>query len=66
MLITRTSILSGVTRTLDIDISNEQIKLWENGRLIQDVMPHLTADEREFIITGITPEEFTSLFPKEE
>lgn len=28
------------------------------GRMIQDIFPYLTADEREFIKTGITPDEW--------
>ena len=66
MIITRTSPLTGRTQALDIDVTIEQIKAWENGALIQDVMPHLSADEREFIISGCTPQDFNVLFPEEE
>ena len=66
MIITRTSPLTGLTQALDIDVTIEQIKAWENGALIQDVMPHLSADEREFIISGCTPQDFNVLFPEEE
>ena len=66
MIITRTSPLTGRTQALDIDVTIEQIKSWENGALIQDVMPHLSADEREFIISGCTPQDFNVLFPEEE
>lgn len=66
MIITRTSPLTGRTQSLDIDVSIEQIKSWESGALIQDVMPHLSADEREFIISGCTPQDFDILFPAEE
>jgi hypothetical protein len=31
---------------------------WERGVLIQDAMPHLSPDEREFLMTGITPDEW--------
>ena len=65
MIITRTSPLTGRTQSLDIDVTIEQIKAWEQGSLIQDVMPQLTADEREFIISGCTPEDFNTLFPEE-
>jgi hypothetical protein len=33
--------------------------------LIQEAMPNLSADDREFIMTGITPEEWNSAFPDE-
>tara|TARA_R100001594_G_scaffold12009_2_gene26906 strand:- start:3296 stop:3481 length:186 start_codon:yes stop_codon:yes gene_type:complete len=61
MLITKTSMLSGNTSSMDIDVSQDQIDLWQGGSLIQNVMPNLSADEREFIMTGITPEEWDSM-----
>jgi len=62
MLITRTSAFSGKTRTLDLPITQEQLDKWKRGMLIQDAMPSLTADDREFIKTGITPEEWDATF----
>jgi len=35
------------------------------GMLIQDAMPNVSVDEREFIMTGITPEEWDSTFNEE-
>ena len=61
MLITKTSMLSGNTSSMDIDVSQDQIDLWQGGSLIQNAMPDLSADEREFIMTGITPEEWDSM-----
>ena len=61
MLITKVSMMSGVKRTLDIDVTAEQLSEWQNGALIQDAMPHLSVDEREFIKTGITAEEWEGL-----
>ena len=60
MLIIRRSGLTGNISTMDIDVTQEQINEWEGGSLIQDVMPDLTPDEREFIMTGITQEEWES------
>tara|TARA_R100001163_G_scaffold43776_1_gene33018 strand:- start:63 stop:263 length:201 start_codon:yes stop_codon:yes gene_type:complete len=65
MLITRTSPFSNQTNIMEIDVTEEQIALWESGTLIQNAMPHLTPDEREFIMTGITPEEWDSAFSDE-
>jgi hypothetical protein len=31
---------------------------WKDGALIQDAFPYLSADEREFIVTGIPPGEW--------
>jgi len=58
MKITRTSRLSAETNVMDIDITQEQLALWEGGMLIQDAMPNIGSDEREFIMTGITPQEW--------
>ena len=66
MQITRTSIFSGIKRTLEIDISEEQYQNWSSGALLQDCAPHLSADDREFIMTGVTPEEWGEAFGDDE
>lgn len=66
MEITRTSILSGVTRTKNIDVTMNQLQKWSEGANIQDVMGNLSVDDREFIMTGITPEEWNDTFGEEE
>jgi hypothetical protein len=35
---------------------------WVDGALIQDALPYLTADEREFLMTGITPDQWKKMF----
>ena len=62
MKITRTSAFTGVTRTLDMPVTHDQITRWMSGELIQDAMPDLTHAQREFIKTGITAEEWDSTF----
>ena len=62
MKITRTSKLTGITRTKEIDVTEDQLLAWEMGKLIQDAMPQLSADDREFIKTGITGEEWDQVF----
>ena len=62
MLIAKTSSLTSRTHEMEIDVSDKQIALWLEGALIQDVMPNLTPDEREFIMTGITPAEWDEAF----
>ena len=56
MLITRRCPFTGVQNKKEIDVTEEQIRIWHEGTLIQDAMPELTASEREFIMTGITDE----------
>lgn len=58
MQITRTSMLSGITSTVEIAVTQVQIDAWIGGALIQNAMPNLTEAEREFIMTGATDEEW--------
>jgi hypothetical protein len=51
---------------MDIPVTQEQLDLWNNGVLIQDAMPNLTADQREFIKTGITADEWDEVFGEDE
>jgi len=63
MLITKTSRISGTFSTMELDITSEQFARIESGiELIQNIVPHLSSDEREFLITGITPDEWNKLF----
>jgi hypothetical protein len=67
-LITRKSILSGIERTKDIEgVTEEKLEEWRGkdgnpGKPIQDVFPHMSPDDREFIMTGIVPEEWDQMF----
>ena len=66
MKIQRTSAHSGISRTLDLDVTLEEYAAWRGGELIQNAMPRLNADEREFIKTGITAEEWEQIFSPQE
>ncbi len=49
--------------TLDLPITEAQIDNWRNGgRNIQVVMPHLSADHREFLMTGLMPDSWEEIF----
>jgi len=61
MLVGRKSIITGVKSEMEIDVSEKQITLWMEGELIQNVMPNLSPDEREFLMTGITPAEWNEM-----
>jgi hypothetical protein len=60
--VTRKSQMSGITRTLELNITSDQMKAYETKLLVQDAFPQLTADEREFIKTGVTAEEWEEMF----
>ena len=51
--------LSGIKRTKTFDITYAQYCSWDiEGELIQNAMPNLSASDREFIMTGMTDEEY--------
>jgi len=58
MEVTRTSRITGITRTIDLPITEEQLIDYGRGALIQDALWNLTASQREFFMTGITEEEW--------
>lgn len=51
---------------MDIEVTSEQLDQIDGGRFVQDVCPHLSPGEREFLITGITPEEWDRLIGSDE
>ena len=67
MLITRQSPLTQKFHTVDLDVTLEQLVEIKSadGRLIQHVLPHLTSDQREFILTGYTPQDWDTIFEDE-
>ena len=62
MIIAKRSMLTGIINSMDIAVSEEQLQAWESGELIQEVMPDLTTDEREFIMTGTTANDWETLW----
>jgi hypothetical protein len=65
MQITRQSPFSTKTHTREIDVTQAQLDAWMEGTLIQNAMPNVSAEDREFIKTGITPEEWNATFGEE-
>ena len=62
--VTKKSIISGKTNTMELYISQEQLDRWESvdKQLIQVAFPNLSSSEREFLMTGITPTEWNDTF----
>lgn len=66
MLVERKSMISGQVNILDLPITETDLNnYYNNHMLIQDAFPSLSPDEREFIKTGITPEEWNKLCGEE-
>ena len=63
MIIMRISMLTGEVHEMDLDITPAQLESYELfGVLLQDAFPNLSPAEREFIKSGITPEEWYDAF----
>lgn len=62
MRVSRYNPFTGKTNSMELDVTPEQLSDWQNGTLIQDAMPQLTPEEREFLITGFLPQEQDDIF----
>jgi hypothetical protein len=64
MQVTKFSMLSGKINTLELNVTKQQLELYEQGGgNAQDIFKDLSPEEREFIITGVTQEEWNEVFP---
>lgn len=62
MLVTKKSSISGKINSMELPITEAQLEAHQNGELVQDVFPNLSVEEREFLISGITPNEWKEMF----
>jgi len=62
MQVSKRSTATGELNTMVLDITMPQYMDWKGGMLIQNAMPQLSADEREFLMTGMTPAEWDEMF----
>ena len=69
MQITKMSPLTGNNNTMNLDVTPNQLAEFSDPRrtrLVQDIFPHLSQDEREFIMTGTTPWDWKQMFGEDE
>ena len=50
----------------DVRVSEADYWNWKGGELAQDAFPYLTAEEREFLISGICPDCWNKIFGGKE
>ena len=62
MFLVRKSMFTGEVHSMDLPITRDQLDRWERGGLTQEVFPGLTSSQREFIVTGVTEEEWDNAF----
>ena len=65
MRVYRVSPFSGETNSMDINVTDDQIRAWQDGVLIQNTMPNLNPAHREFIMSGTHPSEWEKMIEKE-
>jgi hypothetical protein len=67
VIVTRRSQLTGINHSLDLPVTQEQLDRYASGgELIQHVFPNLSADQREFLMTGITGDEWDAHIKDDE
>jgi len=63
MKVQRKSIISGQLNEMELKVTPQQMDRFYGGReLTQNIFPHLTSEEREFLISGMMPNEWDSTF----
>ena len=66
MVVVAISAATGKKHAMPLEITEAQVYDWVNGASIQDAMPQLSAEGREFLMTGITQVEWDSIFSDSE
>ena len=60
------SCITGKHHSMVLPTRQGELEYWEESMaLVQDVFPHFTPDQREFLISGSTPDEWNELFSEE-
>ena len=65
MIIKKFNIILQKEVQMDIPITEAEMERIQQGELIQRVVPHLSSDQREFIISGMLPGQWEEMFPDE-
>lgn len=74
--VTRKSQFSGKEATMELPLTQEELdaglaRSWSANpgvgtEHMQNIFPQLNADQREFLMTGCTPEEWNEMFPADD
>lgn len=68
MIVRRKSIITGQVAEMDLPVTEQQMEEFAKPgrRLVQDIFPELSPEQREFLMTGITPAEWEQHMKEEE
>ena len=58
MMVPKVTLITGITHGSASDVTQEQLKRHANAELIQEVCPDLSAEDWEYLISGITQNEW--------
>lgn len=50
----------------EIEVNEIDYLDWQDGELVQNAFPYLSADEREMLVSGICPDCWNGMFGQEE
>ena len=66
--VTRQSVITKKINTMELPITQEHLDIYETvgDILIQDAFPNLDKEQREFLLSGITPQEWNDTFGEED
>ena len=66
--VTKQSIITRKMNTMELPITQEHLDMYETvgDILVQDAFPNLDIGQREFLISGITPDEWVETFGEGE
>ena len=66
--VTRQSVITKKINTMELPITQEHLDIYETvgDMLIQDAFPNLDKEQREFLLSGITPQEWNDTFGEED
>ena len=62
--VTRRSLFSKKLNSMVLPVTQARIERWAagGGEVVQNAFPELNADQREFLMSGATPEEWKEIF----
>ena len=65
--VTKQSVITRKMNTIELPITQEHLDMYETvgDILVQDAFPNLDIGQREFLISGITPQEWNETFGEE-
>lgn len=67
LTVVKRSAFSGTMNEMELPITLDRLERWEqSGQLVQDAFPDLTADQREFLISGMLPDEWDDAYGEEQ